>query len=330
MVSSFLSKLKDVKGSYLHRKTHNCPPLEENPSALAKTRSLQRASIRAKTSRAQGSDNSEIGPHNGLGAFNVLTGLQGEEEIVGGFDSNEYEKANCKAARADAVVTKVAASLIQGRIDRDLDLWDREFSSMSSYGSDRDALSGKPMRLGTGNAAVVKSIPIEERDCAAAGGSDHEPDDFALVLDTASSCSEGSSNESVVSCKCGCKNNQWLESNSRPAMPPPVAQLDSSSYRKKDTSAYRKKRSNSSISAALPSDLRGIVSDSIALVKISHNPYEDFRESMYEMITEKDLEESLDMEELLYSYLSLNSPEHHQLIEEVFSDVWSAILLRLR
>lgn len=92
----------------------------------------------------------------------------------------------------------------------------------------------------------------------------------------------------------------------------------------------RRRQRGSSISAVLPPDLQGVVGDSLAFVKISNEPYEDFRQSMYEMIMEKDLEGSVDVEELLYCYLTLNSPEHHELIEEVFSDVWSAVLMKMR
>ncbi|KAI5084142.1 hypothetical protein GOP47_0000311 [Adiantum capillus-veneris] len=88
----------------------------------------------------------------------------------------------------------------------------------------------------------------------------------------------------------------------------------------------------SSFSASLPENMKGVVRDSVALVKMSQSPYEDFRQSMYEMIMEQDLEEaSMDVEErLLQCYLTLNSPELHPLIKEVFSDVWSSILMNER
>ncbi|KAI5068212.1 hypothetical protein GOP47_0016557 [Adiantum capillus-veneris] len=85
----------------------------------------------------------------------------------------------------------------------------------------------------------------------------------------------------------------------------------------KYTTQRRRRQRGSSISAVLPPDLQGVVGDSLAFVKISDDPYKDFKQSMYEMIMEKDLEGSMDVEELLYCYLSLNSPEHHELIEEV-------------
>ncbi|MCO5606970.1 hypothetical protein L7F22_061161 [Adiantum nelumboides] len=92
----------------------------------------------------------------------------------------------------------------------------------------------------------------------------------------------------------------------------------------------RRRQRGSSISAVLPPDLQGVVGDSLAFVQMSDDPYEDFKQSMYEMIMEKDLEGSMDVEELLYCYLTLNSTEHHELIKEVFSDVWSAVLMAMR
>lgn len=94
--------------------------------------------------------------------------------------------------------------------------------------------------------------------------------------------------------------------------------------------SMRRRQRGASISAVLPPNLQGVVGDSLALVKMSDDPSEDFRQSIYEMIMEKDLEGSMDVEELLHCYLSLNAPEHHGLITEVFSSVWSTALMTLR
>nr|XP_010916803.1 transcription repressor OFP1 [Elaeis guineensis] len=66
-----------------------------------------------------------------------------------------------------------------------------------------------------------------------------------------------------------------------------------------------------------------------AVVKQSTNPYEDFRSSMVEMITEREMKEPEDLERLLHSYLSLNSPCHHPAILEAFADLWEAIFGQL-
>jgi uncharacterized protein (TIGR01568 family) len=80
----------------------------------------------------------------------------------------------------------------------------------------------------------------------------------------------------------------------------------------------------------MPEELNGVVKESVALVKSSYNPYNDFKESMIEMIVEKDIQESRDLEELLQCYLSLNAVEYHTLIVEVFTEVWCEIFERLQ
>jgi uncharacterized protein (TIGR01568 family) len=65
--------------------------------------------------------------------------------------------------------------------------------------------------------------------------------------------------------------------------------------------------------------------ESLAMVKMSQNPAEDFRKSMYEMMRRMRRSDGEEMEALLHCYLSLNSPQLHDLIEEVFCDVWCAL-----
>jgi len=66
----------------------------------------------------------------------------------------------------------------------------------------------------------------------------------------------------------------------------------------------------------------GVVKESVAVVKSSYDPYSDFRESMVEMIVEKEIQQTADLEELLQCYLSLNEVEYHTVIVDVFTDVW--------
>ncbi|KAH7437395.1 hypothetical protein KP509_05G069100 [Ceratopteris richardii] len=104
-----------------------------------------------------------------------------------------------------------------------------------------------------------------------------------------------------------------------------------------DTDGHRSKRDayvkkgrrqrGSSFSAALPDALQHVVGDSVALVKISESPYEDFRQSIYEMIMDNDVEGLINVEDLLHCYLALNPPELHVLIRDAFTDVWSSILM---
>ncbi|XP_030538784.2 transcription repressor OFP1 [Rhodamnia argentea] len=67
---------------------------------------------------------------------------------------------------------------------------------------------------------------------------------------------------------------------------------------------------------------RRSVSDSFAVMKSSLDPQRDFRDSMVEMIVENDIRASKDLEELLACYLSLNSDEYHDLIVNVFKQIW--------
>ncbi|THU45688.1 hypothetical protein C4D60_Mb02t20620 [Musa balbisiana] len=60
----------------------------------------------------------------------------------------------------------------------------------------------------------------------------------------------------------------------------------------------------------------------VAVVKRSRDPYTDFRSSMAEMMTERQIYEAKDLESLLHSYLSLNSPRLHLVILQAFSDIW--------
>lgn len=62
--------------------------------------------------------------------------------------------------------------------------------------------------------------------------------------------------------------------------------------------------------------------DSFAVVKSSLDPHEDFKISMAEMITAKCIRQPQELEELLACYLTLNSDEYHDLIIEVFRQVW--------
>ncbi|XP_044972519.1 transcription repressor OFP8-like [Hordeum vulgare subsp. vulgare] len=69
----------------------------------------------------------------------------------------------------------------------------------------------------------------------------------------------------------------------------------------------------------------GAIGVGMAVVKRSSNPYADFRSSMVEMVVERRIASVGKMEELLESYLSLNSLEHHPAIIAAFEDVWEAV-----
>lgn len=64
------------------------------------------------------------------------------------------------------------------------------------------------------------------------------------------------------------------------------------------------------------------IAESFAVVKSSLDPQTDFRDSMVEMIVENNIRDSKDMEDLLASYLSLNSNQYHHLIIKAFEQIW--------
>ncbi|KAL2506968.1 transcription repressor OFP6-like [Forsythia ovata] len=66
--------------------------------------------------------------------------------------------------------------------------------------------------------------------------------------------------------------------------------------------------------------------DSLAIVKDSEDPYEDFGRSMLEMILEREIYSADDLQELLTCFLQLNSPHHHQIILQAFTDIWNISL----
>ncbi|KAH7440949.1 hypothetical protein KP509_03G017400 [Ceratopteris richardii] len=71
------------------------------------------------------------------------------------------------------------------------------------------------------------------------------------------------------------------------------------------------------------------VYDSFAIMKCSYDPGQDFKQSMLDMIYEKELNSSQDMVDLLQCYLTLNHPRYHDIIVKVFTDVWSEVFQAL-
>lgn len=66
-----------------------------------------------------------------------------------------------------------------------------------------------------------------------------------------------------------------------------------------------------------------LINDSVAEVKDSDDPYRDFRQSMVEMMSEKEIYSRSDLQQLLRCFLDLNPPHHHEIIVRAFMDVWS-------
>ncbi|KAG8077298.1 hypothetical protein GUJ93_ZPchr0007g5390 [Zizania palustris] len=87
----------------------------------------------------------------------------------------------------------------------------------------------------------------------------------------------------------------------------------------------KEKAIKSNTSAGAADDTGPEVGAGMAVVKRSSNPYADFRSSMVEMVVERRICTVPEMEKLLGSYLSLNSPQHHPTILAAFEDVWEAV-----
>ncbi|KAI3747127.1 hypothetical protein L6452_09574 [Arctium lappa] len=65
--------------------------------------------------------------------------------------------------------------------------------------------------------------------------------------------------------------------------------------------------------------------NSLAVEKDSSDPYVDFRESMLQMIMEKEIFRKDDLRELLNCFLQLNSPYYHGIIVRAFTEIWSSL-----
>lgn len=74
--------------------------------------------------------------------------------------------------------------------------------------------------------------------------------------------------------------------------------------------------------------MKGKIEESYALERESNDPYNDFRESMVEMIMEKKISRAEDLEKLLLCFISLNSPVYHRVILDVFSEICEAFIGR--
>ncbi|XP_020194176.3 uncharacterized protein [Aegilops tauschii subsp. strangulata] len=68
-----------------------------------------------------------------------------------------------------------------------------------------------------------------------------------------------------------------------------------------------------------------VIVSSYPVVKMSEDPRQDFRESMEEMISAKRIQDAEDLEDLLACYLSLNDAAHHDLIIDVFEQIWVSL-----
>ncbi|CAL4908435.1 unnamed protein product [Urochloa decumbens] len=86
----------------------------------------------------------------------------------------------------------------------------------------------------------------------------------------------------------------------------------------------RSRRGQERRRSAAPDEPTALGEESAVAVEVeSAAPYEDFRESMVAMVTEKEMYAWEDLNALLHQFLALNSPRHHPLILTAFADLWA-------
>ncbi|CAN6332910.1 unnamed protein product [Urochloa humidicola] len=98
---------------------------------------------------------------------------------------------------------------------------------------------------------------------------------------------------------------------------------DDAGYVRRQRRQRRRRRRNRSRRAAAPEPAALGEEAAVAVEVESAAPYEDFRESMVAMVTEKEMYAWEDLNALLHQFLALNSPRHHPLILTAFADLWA-------
>ncbi|CAN6346671.1 unnamed protein product [Urochloa humidicola] len=98
---------------------------------------------------------------------------------------------------------------------------------------------------------------------------------------------------------------------------------DDAGYVRRQRRQRRRRRRSRSRRRAAPAMGEEEESAAVAVEVESAAPYEDFRESMVAMVTEKEMYAWEDLNALLHQFLALNSPRHHPLILSAFADLWA-------
>ncbi|KAI9113213.1 hypothetical protein K1719_015738 [Acacia pycnantha] len=96
-------------------------------------------------------------------------------------------------------------------------------------------------------------------------------------------------------------------------------------FQRSEMTRKKKKTTMSAAGSMKRLTVEGKVKESFTVVKKSKDPYEDFKKSMLEMIMEMEMFEARDLEQLLQSYLSLNSRHYHGVIARAFMEIWQEL-----
>ncbi|KAI0491522.1 hypothetical protein KFK09_025782 [Dendrobium nobile] len=139
---------------------------------------------------------------------------------------------------------------------------------------------------------------------------------FSASSSSSYSLKERTSKSVSSSCPSDTTYSPAATNSSLSSSPSPPKQATSGRKREKQSRAVKRRKSKKR---------KGVVEESVAVLKESLNPYFDFYESMLVMIMEKEMYGWEDLCELLHQYLSLNSSCHHHIILRAFADVWNDV-----
>lgn len=195
-----------------------------------------------------------------------------------------------------------------------------ESAKLESKDSNIDANAEQSMLSSLLNSEAEDNFEVNAKTWKA-GGCGYRRDDIRTVIYKTSDFrhSQHCLPFSMVACT---RDGRVRKSKVRtPRKPSPTKKIAPNSSGKK-RSPRRKSEKRESL---VPADIDGKVGESVAVVKSSEDPYHDFRDSMLEMILEKQIFQANDLEKLLQCFLSLNSRQHHGVIVEAFTEIWGAI-----
>ncbi|KAK2660509.1 hypothetical protein Ddye_007042 [Dipteronia dyeriana] len=167
----------------------------------------------------------------------------------------------------------------------------------------------------------VVSVSSRDSACYCFSSEDDEDEETETLLSSSRSFSDDSSFEFDRSTES--KEDKFFNSENRGKKKKKSVNTNIKKIRR--LRRYASMNKESEVRMMIPCTVEGKVRESVAVVKKSVDPYDDFKQSMWEMILEKKMFEVKDLEQLLQCFLSLNSRHYHAVIVEVFSDIWEVL-----
>ncbi|KAK4478780.1 hypothetical protein RD792_014279 [Penstemon davidsonii] len=139
-----------------------------------------------------------------------------------------------------------------------------------------------------------------------------------------------------LGCSSSCRRPKLLSAIFHPR--PRHHNRTTSNYHHSSTSSWDTTHTTTTTTTTFSSDLESdikslkavqgfgrIGGESVAVEKDSDDPYLDFRQSMLQMILEKEIYSKNDLKELLNCFLQLNSPYYHGTIVRAFTEIWNGV-----